>query len=96
MLSFYEINSWKTKGYVVKSGIFDNKLIDKCIKFMNKRNPDPGFGSNGELEFPSNTVLDDVTINENLINCVQQLLNCYGILLAQCDSWSKGYNEEFN
>ena len=96
MLSKSEIKQWSEKGYIVKKGLFDVQLIDKCTKFMNNRHPDSGFGSNGELEFPSNTPLDQITIDENLIRCVQQLLNNNDILLTQCDSWSKGYSNEIN
>ena len=39
------------------------------------------FGSDGKLEFPSNTLIDKIVIDENIINCVRKLLNTQNISL---------------
>lgn len=93
MLNKQEILQWKEKGYVLAKNIVDNQLIDKCQNFMKKNyniyNANNDFGSNGKLEFPSGYILDLLTINENLINCVEKLLNTKDILLVQSDTWCK-------
>lgn len=97
MLSNNEIKQWKEKGYLVKNNILPKKIIDLAVEFMNnkynKNNlPHGDFGSkNHELEFPSNTIFDSITVHKNIINCVQQLLNTNDILLTQSDAWSKCY-----
>ena len=62
---------------------------------MNQKNnlynlPNPDFGSkNGELEFPTGTILDKLTLHPSIINVVSNLLNTNDILLTQSDAWSK-------
>lgn len=57
--------------------------------FENKELLAIDFGSEGKLEFPSRTVLDQITLNENIIHSVQKLLGTDDILLAQSDGWGK-------
>ena len=94
MLSEYQISSWIEKGYTIGSNIVEPELIKKSVNeitnlYNNQLLTCRDFGSDGKLEFPSNTILDKITINEQLITCVQKLLNTKDILLVQCDSWGK-------
>ena len=89
-----DIIQWKKSGYVVLKDVIDKNLINECKKMMENKystieNSCKDFGSNGDLEFPSNTILDKVTIHENLIDIVKLLLNSDDILLIQSDAWSK-------
>ena len=90
-----EIKNWREKGYTVIRNLFDEKVIKKCVsfledKFRDSNNTNNDFGSkNGELEFPSGKIIDKITINEKLICIVQTLLNSDNILLVQSDTWSK-------
>ena len=89
-----EINDWKEKGYTVIKNLFNKEIIQKCVcllneKFNNINSTNNDFGSNGELEFPSGKIIDQITINERLIQIVQKLLDSENILLVQSDTWSK-------
>ena len=86
MISASDINKWKNKGYTVLKNVLNKKLVIDCKKFLdnkyyNNATACKDFGSNGELEFPSKTKLDKITLNENIINIVKKLLNddniCY-------------------
>lgn len=100
MITNDQINQWKTNGYVILKNIINKELFKKCKKFLDntyydKLHSSKDFGSNGKLEFFSNTVLDYISINENLINCVQKLLNTEKITLIQSDAWGKYGNNNF-
>ena len=89
-----EINNWKKNGYTVIKNLFHKKIIEKCVYFLNTKfndikNTNNDFGSNGELEFPSGKIIDNITIHEKLIQIVQKLLDSKNILLVQSDTWSK-------
>lgn len=89
-----EINQWKNNGYVVLKNIFSTNIINDAHKTMqnyynNNNLKIKDFGSNGIFEFPTNTILDKITLNENIIKSVQQLLKTDNILLVQSDSWAK-------
>ena len=58
--------------------------VEKCC---------PDFGSNGELEFPCGEIIDQVTVDENLIGFVRKLLATDQITLIQSDAWSKAGKE---
>ena len=104
MLSSNQIDKWRNQGYLIVRDFFNKKLINMCIEFMNSKYYDEesackDFGSKGDLEFPSNTILDWISVDSDLIKCVKQLLNCYEILLIQSDAWGKAGKEtdtEFN
>lgn len=93
MLTEEEINSWKTKGYVIKKKFID---VEDCIKKMQKiypkdeKNPILDFGSGGKTEFPCNIEsIDKISVHMNLINSVKQLLNTNNIILTQSVAWAK-------
>ena len=94
MINSDDINKWKKEGYFIGKNIINKDLIlrsHNMIKDMymnNKLNVDD-FGSQGKLEFPSNTILDKIMVHENLIKIVQKLLNHEDILLVQADAWGK-------
>lgn len=104
MLSSYEIDKWRNQGYLIIRDLFNKKLMNKCIELMNSKYYDEesackDFGSKGDLEFPSNTILDWISVDSDLIKCVKQLLNCNEISLIQSDAWGKAGKEtdtEFN
>ena len=94
MLTNNEIQSWRKKGYVIAKNLLDPILIKQCCQFMNKKcdsieKVSPGFGST-ELQFPTNEIIDQITLNQTLIDTVKTLLQTNDILLSQSDAWSKG------
>lgn len=101
ILKDHEIKSWREKGYVVVNNIIDNKLLNKSISHITELYDNNSlkcrdFGSDGVLEFPTGSIVDKISINENLINCVQQLLNTNNIFLIQCDTWGKKGNNDLS
>lgn len=89
-----EIKQWKENGYTVIKNLFNKEIIQKCVCFLNEKfnninNTNNDFGSNGDLEFPSGEIIDQITVNEKLIHIVQKLLDSENILLVQSDTWSK-------
>ena len=99
MLTKDKIFQWKEQGYTVSNNIINKKLLVKCSNFMKKKYFDEkssckDFGSNGQLNFPSGNITDYLTIDENLTNCVKQLLGTDKILLTQSDAWSKYGTED--
>ena len=98
MLSSNQIDKWRNQGYLIVRDFFNKKLMNNCVELMNSEYYDAesaskDFGSKGKLEFPSNTILDWISVDSDLIKCVKQLLNCYEILLIQSDAWGKAGKE---
>lgn len=95
-----QILQWKEKGFVLVENIFDQNLLKKIHAYLhniynkNELNVND-FGSNGKLDFPSNTLLDTITLDETLIKNVQTLLDTEDILLVQADTWGKKGHENF-
>ena len=94
MLKDKQIEEWRRNGYFIGRNILDKKLVEECKILLEKRYYKPevcckDFGSDGEFEFPSNTVLDKITLHPNIIRCVKQLLRTDNVLLTQSDAWSK-------
>ena len=95
IIGLKEKKEWKNKGYTIIRGALDNTLIKECKKCIeNKYNfntpPQADFGSiNGEFEFPSNTIFDKLTLNNNLLNAVSYLLDTKDILLTQFRQYLK-------
>ena len=89
------MEKWKTEGAVLIKNILPAELIKDSKKFMDekynlKNPPPPDFGSvNGELQFPSSTILDKITLHPNIIDIASKFLNTKDILLTQSDAWSK-------
>lgn len=89
-----EIKQWKEDGYVVLSNIINNETV-KSAKILIEELYKKGdlsvkdFGSNGKLEFPSNTIFDNISLDPKIISIVRKLLNCDEILLIQSDAWGK-------
>ena len=83
MLSKNQIDQWNNKGYVLVNNILNKNNVLNSSKFLKSVYNSPesileDFGSDGKLEFPSNTILDKITLDENLIKCIQELLySCY-------------------
>tara|TARA_Y100000816_G_C26050288_1_gene550608 strand:+ start:185 stop:1129 length:945 start_codon:yes stop_codon:yes gene_type:complete len=89
------IDQWKKQGFTIIKNVVDSELVNKCENFLNKKynsesNCCKDFGSlNGELEFPSGEIIDQISINENIIKIVKKMLNTDNITLIQSDAWSK-------
>ena len=101
MLDLNEVNQWKNNGYVIKSNIIENNLITKSIEFLKSTDCENMFvnefgSNNNQLEFPTGFIIDKITINQNIIKCVKQLLNTDDILLAQSDAWRKTDKNSLN
>tara|TARA_Y100000991_G_C21948637_1_gene338655 strand:- start:497 stop:1429 length:933 start_codon:yes stop_codon:yes gene_type:complete len=101
MLDLNEVNQWKNNGYVIKSNIIENDLITKSIEFLKSTKCENMFvnefgSNNNQLEFPTGFIIDKITINQNIIKCVKQLLNTDDILLAQSDAWRKTDKNSLN
>ena len=101
MLNNVEIKQWKDEGYLIKSNIIDNELKDKVSDFLESKECQHyytnDFGSRGhKLEFPTGYIIDWISVNENIIICVKQLLNTDDILLIQSDAWKKENNNNEN
>ena len=47
------------------------------------------FGSDGLLQYPSLTVVDNMIVSLNMINNIKALLKTDDVLLCQSDAWSK-------
>ena len=99
----YNINleKWKKEGYFITNNLIPKNVILESEKLMNNlyKNNElqvKDFGSQGKLEFPSNTIIDNIVINENIIKYVQELLNENEILLVQADAWGKVGNSNFS
>ena len=88
------IEDWNNKGFFIGKNIINKELSLKCQKYMFDLYSEgtlsvKDFGSEGKLEFPSNTIIDNIMLDENIIKCVQRLLNTNDILLVQADAWGK-------
>ena len=95
MLSEKHILQWKTRGFVLAQNLVDQKILDRCVQFLDRTYYDEetcptGFGSKyGEFEFPCGNILDWLTLDHHLIFSAQQLLGTPNILLVQSDVWGK-------
>lgn len=93
------MNTWHNEGYFLGKNILDKNNLKKCIEwarkyYENNEHISKDFGSNGKLEFPSNTILDWITLDESLIRTVELLLG-EEVLLTQADTWCKYGTENF-
>ena len=77
------------------SDLLEMSLIEasECLMSDPDRKPNWDFGSDGEFEFPTGHVIDHVTVHENLIGAVKQLLEEEEVLLTQSDAWAKAGNK---
>ena len=85
-LTTEQVSQWRERGYVVVPGLIESQLVQSCTDIMHeifKNSASKDFGSDGKCEFPTATDLDDVTVHENLIDAVCQLLDTPDILLTQ-------------
>ena len=101
MINNNDIIKWRNEGYFLGKNILSEKLINDSYTTINDLYNSGSlnvkdFGSQGKLEFPSNTILDQIMINEDLIKIVQKLLNHEDILLVQADAWGKEGNNDFS
>lgn len=85
---------WREHGFCIIKDLIDNKIMNKVVNYMKSKytyeNCYNDFGSkNMELEFPTFTILDKITMNEKLIDIVKYFLNCNNIILTQSDAWGK-------
>lgn len=99
MLSQKNINDWKEKGFTIVKNPFEIGLLNSSLDYIKHIHSTHqlnthDFGSDGILEFPTGAIIDHLSLNENLINAVQILLNTENILLSQCDSWGKSSNDQ--
>ena len=101
MFNNKNIKQWENEGYFIGKNIINPELIKKSHNYMkniyeNGSLDITDFGSKGKLEFPSNTILDKIMINENIIEIVQKLLKNDEILLTQADAWGKKGSTDFS
>ena len=94
------MDTWKKNGYMLLSNVLDDTILNDSIKYLKKiyntkKTASNDFGSDGKLEFPTNKIIDFITLNENLIEIVENLLNDE-ILLVQSDTWSKYGTQDFS
>lgn len=94
LLTKEQQKQWSNQGFTIKSNLFQPELIHNSCTYLQDLYFREGlhcqdFGSNGNLEFPSNSILDQISIHNRLICCVQELLQTNEILLTQCDTWGK-------
>lgn len=94
-----QIESWRSAGWALVSGVFDESLIEALRAAAAERFPEPGteaagqtadFGS--DLVFPSNlSELNTLTLQPRLLNAVSSLLGkpVADIRLSQSDLWPK-------
>lgn len=101
MLTRNEIYTWKREGAVLVKNLINTSLVDKCLNYVenlhqkNELNIDD-FGSSGRLEFPTLSILDELSVNENIIKSVQTLLETTDIVLTQSDTWGKAGKSDFS
>lgn len=96
-----DIDNWGKKGFCIVKDLLNKNLILDSNLYMNKmyKNKDlsvKDFGSDGKLEFPSNTLIDKIVVDENIINCVKKMLNTDNILLVQADAWGKEGKDDYS
>ena len=96
------MKKWKEEGVILLKNILPSELVYSAKRFMDekynlKNPPHSDFGSkNGELQFPSSTILDKITLHPNIIEIAETYLNTKDILLTQSDAWSKKGTDERN
>ncbi len=98
-LTSAQIESWRSAGWTLVSGVFEPSLIEVLQALAAERFPEPGseaagqtadFGS--DLVFPSNIgQLNTLTLHPRLLNAVSSLLGTAieDIRLSQSDLWPK-------
>tara|TARA_A100001015_G_scaffold71144_1_gene78820 strand:+ start:6955 stop:7878 length:924 start_codon:yes stop_codon:yes gene_type:complete len=91
---------WKKEGYCLLSNIIDSNTLNKSTSFLKtiynaKSSADKDFGSEGKLEFPTGKIIDKITLNESIIDIVENLLDDK-VLLTQADTWSKYGTNDFS
>lgn len=94
-----QVKKWKSKGYLLLDGMFSFEILYEIKNVLDKVFPNKKvnsdfkqeFGSEGgKLEFPCEyDVLNQITLDKNIITCVKQLLGDDDIRLIQSDAWSK-------
>lgn len=87
-------HQWREHGFCVINDLISNEILKKAVNYMKSKytyeNCYDDFGSKDmELEFPTFTVLDEITMNERLIDIVKYFLNAKNIILTQSDAWGK-------
>jgi hypothetical protein len=86
------ILSWKNHGYVILPNLINETLLNSCCNFLENNKEKfvhSDFGSQGKLEFFSNSIIDHLSFNENIIKQCQCLLETNDLLLSQSDTWGK-------
>ena len=101
-LSKEQINQWREKGYLLLDDLIEKNLLNQALDNLNSHFKVPklkdidelakntDFGSMGDLEFVSTYQgINNVTLSNNLIQCVKDLLDDNNIRLLQSDAWIK-------
>lgn len=93
-LSSNQQKQWRNQGFTIASDLIEPLLINNSVSYLqdlylNNKIQSKDFGSQGRLEFPSISILDQISIHNRLICCVQELLQTKDILLTQADTWVK-------
>ena len=93
-LSKNQQKQWRNQGFTITSNLIEPELINNSFTFLQELHQSDklqcrDFGSQGKLEFPCNSILDEISIHNRLICCVQELLRTKDILLIQGDTWGK-------
>ena len=101
MISKKEVCEWKENGFAVVKNLIPISIVLKCqhyVKTLYDKNElnVSDFGSRGKLEFPSFSIIDMLTTNENIIKSVQRLLQTDDIILTQSDTWGKIGKDDYS
>ena len=101
LLKAEQVEQWQAEGYTLVSGLLSGELIATLRQAALDKFPAPDseaaakiadFGSSGDLTFPSQVAaLNDVTLHENLLAAISQLLGVpvSELRISQSDLWPK-------
>lgn len=92
-----QVTTWREQGCILVDGLLPDNVIQDAVKILEETFPEGNpnkehndFGSGGKMEFPCNfPPLNQITLHENIMNAVKQLLGTDDIRLTQSDAWPK-------
>ena len=100
LLTTEQVAMWKDNGYCLVNGLLNNSLLEQVIEDATEhyegRKTAATFGSDGQMEFPTEfKSVNELTLNENILNAVEQLIG-KDYVLSQSDLWHKSGEETKN